>query len=153
MNLKPLFIASLVAATLAAMALEGGALSLDRLSRYWHRQACWQHGVLRKQTGTSQRKVVKKMTDAVDKLEAVSHETRIALSLLDYVLEDVSAPRESVLGNQDRITNILNVLWERLCSLDEMQQELVHELMQKKCPSRAATPARAAEITQSNCKL
>lgn len=39
------------------------------------------------------------MTDAVDKLEAVSHETRIALSLLDYVLEDVSAPRESVLGN------------------------------------------------------
>ena len=75
------------------------------------------------------------MTDAVGKLEAVSHETRIALSLLDYVLEDVSASRESVLGNQDRITNILNVLWERLCSLDEMQQELVHELMQENAPA------------------
>ena len=30
MNLKPLFIASLIAATLAAMALEGGALSFGQ---------------------------------------------------------------------------------------------------------------------------
>ena len=71
------------------------------------------------------------MEAVVNKLEGISIQTHIALDLLDYALEDVDASREAVLGNLGRVINILNVLQERLCSLDEMQQELIHELMQK----------------------
>ena len=78
------------------------------------------------------------MEAVVDKLENISLQTHIALDLLDYALEDVDASREVVLGNLGRITNILSVLQERLCSLDEIQQELIHELLQKKiCPQRS----------------
>lgn len=62
------------------------------------------------------------MEAVVDKLENISEQTCIALDLLDYVLEGVNASGEAVLGNLGRITNILNVLWERLCSLDEIQK-------------------------------
>lgn len=82
------------------------------------------------------------MEAVVDKLENISEQTRIALDLLDYVLEDVNASREVVLGNLSRITNILNVLQERLCSLDEMQQELIHELLQKKMPQQSGNSSK-----------
>lgn len=82
------------------------------------------------------------MEAVVDKLENISEQTCIALDLLDYVLEDVDASREVVLGNLSRITNILNVLQERLCSLDEMQQELIHELLQKKMPQQSGNSSK-----------
>ncbi len=82
------------------------------------------------------------MEAVVDKLENISEQTCIALDLLDYVLEGVNASGEAVLGNLGRITNILNVLWERLCSLDEIQKELIHELLQKKMPQQSGNSSK-----------
>lgn len=89
------------------------------------------------------------MEAVVDKLENISEQTCIALDLLDYVLEDVDASREVVLGNLSRITNILNVLQERLCSLDEMQQELIHELLQKKMPQQSGNSSKGQKQIHS----
>ncbi len=63
---------------------------------------------------------------AVDKFKRIMYATRIAQDLLDYALED--ANNEVLFG---RTVSVLNVLRDKLCEIDGLQQSLLSELEQK----------------------
>ena len=69
---------------------------------------------------------MKKMADIVDKLKEISQETHIVQDLLDYAIEDADS-----LDCTSRTRTILNVLQDKLCEIDGLQQSLLSELEQK----------------------
>ena len=77
------------------------------------------------------------MADIVDKLKEISYATHTAQNLLEYVLEDIDTGREAVLANLNRIASTLDVLRDKLCAIDGLQQSLLAELEQENAPSRA----------------
>lgn len=64
------------------------------------------------------------MADIVDKLEEISHVTHTVQNLLEYALEDANN-----LDCTGRTRTILNVLQDKLCEIDGLQQSLLNELM------------------------
>ena len=68
---------------------------------------------------------------AVDKLEKIAHETHIVQNLLEYVLEDIDEGRTEIQSNFDRVASVLNVIQERLCAIDGLQQSLLRKLMEE----------------------
>ncbi len=66
------------------------------------------------------------MADIVDKLKEISQETHIVQDLLDYAIEDADS-----LDCTSRTRTILNVLQDKLCEIDGLQQSLLSELEQK----------------------
>ena len=93
------------------------------------------------------------MVDVISKLEEILYATHVAQNLLEYVLEDIDSGREAVLANLDRIASTLDVLREKLCAIDGLQQSLLSELEQK-MPQQSGNSSKGQQkITQSNCKL
>lgn len=68
---------------------------------------------------------------AVDKLEKIVHEMHIVQNLLEYVLEDIDEGRTEIQSNFDRVASVLNVIQERLCAIDGLQQSLLRKLMEE----------------------
>ena len=68
---------------------------------------------------------------AVDKLEKIVYETHIVQNLLEYVLEDIDEGRTEIQSNFDRVASVLNVIQERLCAIDGLQQSLLRKLMEE----------------------
>ena len=66
------------------------------------------------------------MADIVDKLEEISHVTHTVQNLLEYALEDANN-----LDCTGRTRTILNVLQDKLCEIDGLQQSLLSELEAK----------------------
>ena len=66
------------------------------------------------------------MAGVIARLQKIRKETRIAQDLLDYALED--ANNEVLFG---RTVSVLNVLRDKLCEIDGLQQSLLSELEQK----------------------
>ena len=66
------------------------------------------------------------MVDVIARLQKIRKETHIAQDLLDYALEDTN--NEVLFG---RTVNILNVLQDKLCEIDGLQQSLLSELTEK----------------------
>ena len=66
------------------------------------------------------------MTDIVDKLKEISQETHIAQDLLEYAVEDADS-----LDCTSRTRTILNVLQDKLCEIDGLQQSLLSEATAK----------------------
>ena len=66
------------------------------------------------------------MTDIVDKPKEISQETHIVQDLLDYAIEDADS-----LDCTSRTRTILNVLQDKLCEIDGLQQSLLSELEAK----------------------
>lgn len=66
------------------------------------------------------------MADIVDKLEEISHVTHTVQNLLEYALEDANN-----LDCTSRTRTILNVLQDKLCEIDGLQQSLLSELEAK----------------------
>ena len=64
------------------------------------------------------------MADIVDKLEEISHVTHTVQNLLEYALEDANN-----LDCTSRTRTILDVLRDKLCEIDGLQQSLLNELM------------------------
>lgn len=90
------------------------------------------------------------MADIVDKLKEISYATHTAQNLLEYVLEDIDTGREAVLANLNRIASTLDVLRDKLCAIDGLQQSLLAELEQENAPSRAGNSSKGAEEKLSN---
>ena len=91
------------------------------------------------------------MVAIVDKLEEISYATHTAQNLLEYVLEDIDTGREAVLANLNRIASTLDVLRDKLCAIDGLQQSLLAELeATKNAPSRAGNSSKGAEEKLSN---
>ena len=63
------------------------------------------------------------MADAIARLQKIRKETHIAQDLLEYAFEDAS---NEVLFR--RTVSILNVLQDKLCAIDGLQQSLLDEL-------------------------
>ena len=68
---------------------------------------------------------------AVDKLEKIVYETRIVQNLLEYVLEDIDEGRKEIQSNFDRVASALNVIQDRLCAIDGLQQSSLRKLMEE----------------------
>ena len=68
---------------------------------------------------------------AVDKLEKIVYETHIVQNLLEYVLEDIDEGRTEIQSNFDRVASVLNVIQDRLCAIDGLQQSLLQKLMEE----------------------
>ena len=68
---------------------------------------------------------------AVDKLEKIVYETHIVQNLLEYVLEDIDEGRTEIQSNFDRVASVLNVIQERLCAIDGLQQSSLRKLMEE----------------------
>lgn len=66
------------------------------------------------------------MADIVDKLEEISHVTHTVQNLLEYAVEDANN-----LDCTGRTRTILNVLQDKLCEIDGLQQSLLSELEAK----------------------
>lgn len=66
------------------------------------------------------------MADIVDKLEEISHVTHTVQNLLEYAVEDANN-----LDCTSRTRTILNVLQDKLCEIDGLQQSLLSELEAK----------------------
>ena len=64
------------------------------------------------------------MADIVDKLEEISHVTHTVQNLLEYAVKDANN-----LDCTGRTRTILNVLQDKLCEIDGLQQSLLNELM------------------------
>ena len=64
------------------------------------------------------------MADIVDKLEEISHVTHTVQNLLEYAVEDANN-----LDCTSRTRTILDVLRDKLCEIDGLQQSLLNELM------------------------
>lgn len=68
---------------------------------------------------------------AVDKLEKIVHEMHIVQNLLEYVLEDIDEGRTEIQSNFDRVASVLNIIQDRLCAIDGLQQSLLQKLMEE----------------------
>lgn len=68
---------------------------------------------------------------AVDKLEKIVYETHIVQNLLEYVLEDIDEGRTEIQSNFDRVASVLNIIQDRLCAIDGLQQSLQRKLMEE----------------------
>lgn len=68
---------------------------------------------------------------AVDKLEKIVYETHIVQNLLEYVLEDIDEGRTEIQSNFDRVASVLNIIQDRLCAIDGLQQSLLRKLMEE----------------------
>ena len=66
------------------------------------------------------------MADVIDKLEKISQEMHTAQNLLEYAVEDANN-----LDCTSRTRTILNVLRDKLCEMDGLQQSLLSELEAK----------------------
>ena len=66
------------------------------------------------------------MTDIVGGLQKIRRETHIVQDLLDYAVEDVDS-----LDCTSRTRTILNVLQDKLCEIDGLQQSLLFEVTAK----------------------
>ena len=66
------------------------------------------------------------MADVINKLEEISHVTHTAQNLLEYAVEDANN-----LDCTSRTRTILNVLRDKLCEMDGLQQSLLSELEAK----------------------
>ena len=66
------------------------------------------------------------MADVIDKLEKISQETHTAQNLLEYAVEDANN-----LDCTSRTRAILNVLQDKLCEIDGLQQSLLSDLTEK----------------------
>ena len=66
------------------------------------------------------------MADIVAKLEEISHVTHTVQNLLEYAVEDANN-----LDCTGRTRTILNVLQDKLCEIDGLQQSLLSELEAK----------------------
>ncbi len=66
------------------------------------------------------------MAGVIARLQKIRRETHIAQDLLDYAVEDVDG-----LECTSRTRTILNVLQDKLCEIDGLQQSLLAELEAK----------------------
>lgn len=67
------------------------------------------------------------MPTVVDRVQKITEETHKVQSLLEYVMEDIHTGEE-VLMHLGRIESLLNVLQEKFCEIDGMQQLVLLEL-------------------------
>ena len=73
------------------------------------------------------------MADVIVRLQEIRRETHIAQDLLDYAVDDVDS-----LECTSRTRTVLNVLQDKLCVIDGLQQSLLSELeATKKCPQQS----------------
>ena len=66
------------------------------------------------------------MADVIARLQKIRKETYIAQDLLEYAVEDANN-----LDCTSRTRTILNVLQDKLCEIDGLQQSLLSELEAK----------------------